>query len=444
VAERTRPGWRGVLAVTLAVACAVVVLEAVRTDVGARARQRQEQSDLVDARANLAQLRHDDVLTTFSDAVTTNQRNLLQASIASTLGQLSTTNSSLSTANADVYLQGVSIATLQACLGGVQDALNEIKVNDNGAAAKDVSAVSGPCTALAGGSTGGLVYPFDFPDPDVILVGRTYYAYATNSVAGNIQILQSSNLTDWTAVGNALPRLPAWAAPEYTWAPSVAQLDGKFVMYYAADVAGTATECISVASASAPQGPFVDTTSAPLECQRTIGGSIDPSEFTDGSGGSSYLLWKSGASGIAKIWSQQLNSAGTGFASGTSPTGLLVPVQPWEAGTVEAPDLVEANGHYFLFFSGNDWNTAKYAIGVAVCAGPLGPCLDTASQPLLASGPGEEGPGGPSVFMDTSGSWWMAFHAWAPGAVGFPNSRDLYLRKLDLSGQLPVVEPVGS
>jgi hypothetical protein len=46
--------------------------------------------------------------------------------------------------------------------------------------------------------------------------------------------------------------------------------------------------------------------------------------------------------------------------------------------------------------------------------------------------------------MDTSGSWWMAFHAWAPGAVGFPHSRALYLRKLDLSGQLPAVKPVGS
>ncbi|HEY6428995.1 MAG TPA: hypothetical protein VIX84_17370, partial [Acidimicrobiales bacterium] len=104
-----------------------MVIEAVRTDVGARARDRQEQSDLVGARSNLAQLRHDKALTTFSDAVTSNQRNLLQASIASTLDQLSTTNASLSTANTDEYLQGASIAALQACLGGVQNALGDIK-----------------------------------------------------------------------------------------------------------------------------------------------------------------------------------------------------------------------------------------------------------------------------------------------------------------------------
>jgi hypothetical protein len=420
-----------------------VVLDAVRTDVGAHARSRQEQSDLVAANVHLAQLRHETAVARYSDAVNTHQRDALQSSIDSTLGQLASTNASLSTADTDQYLQGANIATLQACLGGVQNALNEIKANNNTAAAKDVSAVSGPCTALAGGSTGGLVYPFDFPDPDVILVGQTYWAFATNSVAGNIQILSSPDLTHWTAVGNALPSLPRWAAPNYTWAPSVAQIGGKFLLYYAADLAGSGTECISVATAAQPQGPYIDQTSGPLECQRALGGSIDPSSFVD-SNGTPYLLWKSGGPGNSKIWSEQLKPTGTAFAAGAIATGLLVPVRSWESGTVEAPDLVEAKGHYFLFFSGNDWKSANYAIGVAVCAGPLGPCLDSSPQPLLASGPGAEGPGGPSVFMDTAGSWWMAFHAWAPGAVGFPHSRALYLRRLDMSGELPAVLPAGS
>jgi Glycosyl hydrolases family 43 len=443
VGESRRPGWRGLVSLIVVVLCIVVVLEAVRTDVGARARSRQEQSDLVDANAHLARIVHDTARTRQSNAVATNQRDHLQASIATTLGQLASTNSSLSIANTDEYLQGASIGTLQACLGGIQKALGAIKANDNSTAAKDVSAVSGPCTALAGGSKDGLVYPFDFPDPDVIGVGPTYYAYATNSVAGNIQILQSTDLTHWTAVGNALPSLPQWAAPNYTWAPSVAQIGGKFVLYYAANLLGSGTECISVATADQPEGPYVDRTSGPLECQRALGGSIDPSSFVD-SNGIPYLLWKSGGAGNSKIWSEQLDAAGTAFATGATATGLLVPVHPWEAGTVEAPDLVEANGHYFLFFSGNAWNDAKYAVGVAVCTGPLGPCLDGSAQPLLASGHGAEGPGGPSVFMDATGSWWMAFHAWAPGAVGFPHSRDLYLRKLDMSGEFPVVEPLAS
>ena len=65
--------------------------------------------------------------------------------------------------------------------------------------------VAGACSTLAGGSADGLAYPFDFPDPFVLPVGGTYFAYATNSVAGNIQIIESSDLTHWTAVGRRPP-----------------------------------------------------------------------------------------------------------------------------------------------------------------------------------------------------------------------------------------------
>jgi beta-xylosidase len=111
---------------------------------------------------------------------------------------------------------------------------------------------------------------------------------------------------------------------------------------------------------------------------------------------------------------------------------------------VEAPDLVIANGHYFLFFSGNNWNSANYAVGVARCAGPLGPCADATPTPILSSGNGIAGPGGASVFPDTTGAPWIAFHAWVPGAVGFPNSRDLYVRRLDISGAAPSVAAPGT
>jgi hypothetical protein len=54
-----------------------------------------------------------------------------------------------------------------------------------------------------------------------------------------------------------------------------------------------------------------------------------------------------------------------------------------------------------------------------------------------------KGPGGESVFADASGTWWIAFHGWAPDAVGYPNSRSLYLRRLDTSGAVPVVAAGG-
>lgn len=407
-------------------------------DAHSHLRAHSEVTTLTAAQHHLAALRHSDSVTNYAGAVTATKRNQLEATIGETLTQLSGVDSSLASANTSSALEGLGINTVHTCLGGVQAALSQVSSNDNAAAAKDISAVSGPCAQLDGGANAGLVYPFDFPDPDVILVGQTYYAYATNSVAGNIQIIVSNNLTQWEAVGNALPSLPSWAKPDDTWAPAVTRVKGAFLMYYAAEVASSGTECISVATAKDPQGPFVDSSTAPLECQQSMGGSIDPSAFTDANG-TPYLVWKSGGPGSSKLWSEQLNPSGSGFAAGTTPTLLLAPDQPWEGGTVEAPDLVLANGHYFLFFSGNDWNSGNYAVGVATCTSPLGPCADAAPDPILASGTGVTGPGGESVFTDTSGAYWIAFHAWVPGAVGFPNSRDLYLRRLNLSGTVPSV-----
>ena len=79
-----------------------------------------------------------------------------------------------------------------------------------------------------------------------------------------------------------------------------------------------------MATATQPQGPFVDRSTAPLECQPALGGSIDPASFID-TNGSLYLLWKSGGPGSSKIWSEQLDPAGTAFAAGATPTVLLVP-----------------------------------------------------------------------------------------------------------------------
>lgn len=407
-------------------------------DANAHVRAGAEASTLQKAEHHLATLRHDRTVTDYADAVQTNTRNNLQSSIGSTLGQLGGVEASLNSANAGASLEGLGITALHTCLGGVQAALFSITAHNNAAAAKSISAVSGPCSSLDGGASAGLVYPFDFPDPDVVLFGHTYYAYATNSVAGNIQIISSTDLSHWVAVGNALPSLPGWAKANETWAPSVTYRNGTYLLYYTAEFAPSGPQCISVATASSPTGPFTDNSPLPLECQLPLGGSIDPSAFTDANG-APYLIWKSGGPGSSKIWAQQLNTAGTGFVANTNPVQLLAPDQPWEGGTVEAPDLVLVNGHYYLFFSGNDWNTANYAVGVADCTGPLGPCTDASPTPILSSGPETAGPGGESFFADANGNFWMAFHAWVPGAVGYPNSRDLYLRPLDLSGALPAL-----
>lgn len=440
MASRGRRRWFAWMTILVALG---VLATAGATDLQAHARNRSEHTDLAVARAHLSIQRTKVAVTTYTHDVTTLHRNDLQASILSTLAQLSATDTTLSGATATAFLQQFNIGTLETCLGGVHNSFLDIGAHNNNQAAHDISVVAGACSTLAGGTNDGLAYPFDFPDPYVLLVGGTYFAYATNSVAGNIQIIESTDLVHWTAVGDALPSLPAWATPDLTWAPAVIQVGATFVLYYSLRVsaAGGGQECISVATATQPQGPFTDTSTAPFMCQPTLGGSIDPSPFVDANG-TPYLVWKSnGGGGPSAIWSEQLDPTGTSFAANTAPMQLLVPDQAWEAGVIEAPDLVLSGGRYFLFYSGNNWKTAAYAVGVATCAGPLGPCSKPLSGPILASGAHVLGPGGESVFVDTAGSFWIAFHAWAPGAVGYPNNRSLYLRQLSLAGATPVVVP---
>jgi hypothetical protein len=43
------------------------------------------------------------------------------------------------------------------------------------------------------------------------------------------------------------------------------------------------------------------------------------------------------------------------------------------------------------------------------------------------------------VFSDAAGGTWMAFAAWTSGQVGYPYSRELYVRRLSLSAAVPTV-----
>ena len=330
-------------------------------------------------------------------------------------------------------LQSLDIATLRTCLTGVSTAVGAIATSNLQGAVDSITSASSACRLLDA-TSGGLAYPFDFPDPFILPVGDEYYAFATNSAAGNIQIIESSDLSRWTTIGDALPHLAAWAKSGATWGPSVLPRDGTYVLYYSALDGATGEQCISDAVATQPQGPYVDSTTAPLVCQLTLGGSLDPSPYV-APDGTPYLTWKSqGAAGqAATLWAQRLGPRGTKLV-GATPSPLLDPTRAWQAGVVEGPDMVVTSGRYLLFYSANNWKTADYAIGVADCSGPLGPCSDPSDAPLLGSGPSFSGPGGPSVFTDSAGHQWLAFHAWLPGRVGYPNSRSLFMVRLTIDG----------
>jgi beta-xylosidase len=354
--------------------------------------------------------------------------------------ELASLQPNLASASTTSDLQVLDLAALHTCLSGVSSAVNASAAADLKVAVNAITAASASCLSLDN-SGGGLVYPFDFPDPFVLTDGDEYYAFATNSAAGNIQILESSDLVHWTTVGDALPHVASWAEPGATWAPSVLKRANSYVLYYSALDGTTGDQCISDAVATQPQGPYVDSTKTPLVCQLNQGGSLDPSPYVT-SNGNTYLTWKSqGANGSPPtLWAQQMTPKATALVAGP-PSPLLTPTQPWQAGVAEGPDMWVSGNSYDLFYAGNNWQTASYAIGVASCTGPLGPCAVSSSQPILSSDATMSGPGGPDVFSDSQGNLWLAFAAWLPGKVGSPNSRPLFIRRISITGETPNVSP---
>ena len=288
-------------------------------------------------------------------------------------------------------------------------------------------------------------YDGDFPDPFVLVDGDRYLAYGTQTGDINVQVMESADLTRWEHRGDALPDLPAWAGRGNTWSPAVLRRNDTYVLYYAVRYEVAGRQCISVAMAPDPAGPFVDRSEEPFIFQDERGGSIDPSPFVDGDG-TAYLLWKSDDNAIdqaSSLWGAPLQPDGLALAG--PPTELLChSAAPWEPPLVEAPCLTRVGeGAYVLFYSGGWWESDTYAIGYASGPAPLGPFRkETESEPWLASEPGRAGPGGAEVFTDTAGDWRIALHAWIPPAVGYENggARSLWIERLEFEDGRPVLQ----
>ena len=255
----------------------------------------------------------------------------------------------------------------------------------------------------------------DFPDPGLLYVDGTWYAYGSNPYHGerlgtNVQLAASPDLRNWTYLGDALPDLPAWATPGDTWAPhAVAGAGGRVLLYFAARHRRTGRHALGVAVAEGPRGPFVPL-ARPLV--QHAHGAIDPYVFTDGDG-RRYLLWKSDGNACGRpswIYLQQLSPDGRDVVGPPHP--LVTNDQPWEAGVVEAPTLWRQGGRYHLLYSAHCYLNECYKVGYAEADHLLGP-YRKALAPLLASAGARIGPGGQDV-VELDGRHWLLSHGWDP------------------------------
>lgn len=281
------------------------------------------------------------------------------------------------------------------------------------------------------------VFEENFPDPFVLEVGKTYYAYGTNGPNGNVPTLRSDDLVDWRVGKDAMPNLGKWAYVGKTWAPEVlAASDDSYVLYYTANAADIGRQCIGRAVSRTPTGPFVDRSAKPLVCQPAEGGSIDASPFRD-EDGTLYLLWKNDGNAIGEttyIYAQRLSPDGTRLIG--QPARLVKNDRGWEGAVVEAPTLWRQGDGYYLFFSANVFDSDQYAVGYATCERPLGPCEDAPENPILKSACDASGPGHQTILRDDEGETWFVYHAWPRSGE---DKRVMWIDPLEWKGGKPDV-----
>lgn len=257
----------------------------------------------------------------------------------------------------------------------------------------------------------------NFPDPDLLEVEGTYYAYATNDNARNVQVARSSDGETWElATDDALPQLPTWVIPGKTWAPEVSEVSpGNFVMYFTATNFQPTLQCIGVATSTDPNGPFVAQGDGMLVCPEDEGGAIDASTFVDDDG--LHLVWKNDGNCCGlDTWISTAPLSPDGVTLTGPAQRLIKQSLSWEGDLVEAPTIVKRDSTYILLYSANSYGDDRYAIGYASAPSLAGPWTKN-EEPLLSTETSDGrylGPGGQDLVVDDDGRAFLAFHSWDP------------------------------
>ena len=285
------------------------------------------------------------------------------------------------------------------------------------------------------------VWPSNFPDPQILPDDDGWVAISTNGNGMNVQTLVSDDLVTWTQGSDAMPELASWTTPGKVWAPEARRFGDRWVMYYTTIAPNPAIQCIGLAVADAPKGPYRDTSSTPLVCEDDQGGSIDASPFV-AADGTAYLYWKNDGNAIGvDTWISVQRLSADGLRLEGEPKRLLRQDLPWEGQLVEAPFVWERDGVFHLFYSANDYGSDR------VCRGARdgdrrrpGPFTKD-PEPVLTSTEVAAGPGHCALF-EQDGRVLMVYHAWPPDSIGAEvPGRTMWLSEVTFDGNAVTVTP---
>ncbi|WP_235929017.1 glycoside hydrolase family 43 protein [Marisediminicola senii] len=303
------------------------------------------------------------------------------------------------------------------------------------AAAPNAPAPSASSTDAAGAGGPSPVLDANFADPDLLEVGGVYYAYATNDNNRNVQVASSTDLIEWETLPDALPDLPNWVIPGKTWAPEVTEIaPGSYAMYFTATNFQPSLQCIGVATATDPAGPFEVQGDEMLICPPDEGGAIDAG--TAMIDGTLQLLWKNDGNCCSlDTWLQATPLSADGLTVAGDTVKLVMQTEAWEGNLVEAPTLVDRGEQLVLLYSANNYGDDSYAVGAATAPSLAGPWTKE-PEPILSTENTDglyRGPGGQDLVVGPDGADYLAFHGWDADYT----YRAMYVAPVEWDGDIP-------
>ncbi|ESQ76715.1 glycoside hydrolase family 43 protein [Asticcacaulis sp. AC402] len=192
------------------------------------------------------------------------------------------------------------------------------------------------------------ILPGYSPDPSIHRVGDTYYMVnSTFAHFPGIPVWKSTDLVNWTQIGNAIDRpgmldFSGLGISRGVFAPAISYHEGTFY------IVNTCVDCKGqfVITATDPAGPWSDPVWLPF-------GGIDPSIFFDDDG-KAYITWNDGPIGEPEydghraIWMQQFDPKTLSMVGEKKMIvngGADFSQKPiW----IEGPHIYKINGWYYL------------------------------------------------------------------------------------------------
>jgi len=279
-----------------------------------------------------------------------------------------------------------------------------------------------------------------------------WYLYCTTdplyegSVIHWLPIFKSSDLVNWTHVGDVFQQAPSWIASGASiWAPEIKFFGGLYHLYYAASNTniGLGGSAIFVATSVSPTGPWSASSNPVIEPSGPSRWTLDPEVVEDA--GQRYIFFGSFGGGIA---ARQLSPDGVTSVPASE-------VQITVSDRYEGAYVVKHGDYFYLLASASDCCRGPLT-GYSVFAGRspnlLGPYVDAEGVPLLDARVGGTpvlamngnrwmGPGHNTMVTDANGQDWIIYHAIDvnhPYLNGSLTRRPALMDRLDWIGGWPV------